>query len=141
MLLKEQLTKMKIPSYFLFLCADSAYNHLYKILQDTINHIAPIKDILIKGNTKPWFNSNMIGLIRKRGKLSKQFLNTKLHGDYKYFKEQGNIVQREIKQKKANYVREQLQQNTNNPKELWKAPKNLGMPCQVSHQLKICLRK
>ena len=51
----------------------------------------------------------MIGLIRKRGKLSKKFLNTELHGDYKYFnKEQGNIVQREIKQKKANYVREQL---------------------------------
>ena len=68
-------------------------------------------------------------------------LNTKLHVDYEYIKEQQNIVQREIKRKKANYVKEQLQKNSNNPKELWKALKNLGMPCQVSHQPKILLRE
>ena len=60
---------MKIPNYWLFSCADSAYNHLSKILKDTINDMAPIKDICVKGNTKPWFDSNMIGLIRKREKL------------------------------------------------------------------------
>ena len=62
-----------------------------------------------------------------------------MHVDYEYFKEQRNIVQREIKRKKVNYVKEQLQKNTNNWRELWKALKNLGMPCQVSHQPKICL--
>ena len=78
---------MKIPNYLLFSCADPAYNHLSKILQDTINDIAPMKDIRVKGNTKPWFDSNMIGLIRKREKLFKTFLHTKLHVDYEYFKE------------------------------------------------------
>ena len=34
---------MKIPNYLLFSCADSAYNSFSKILQDTINDIAPIK--------------------------------------------------------------------------------------------------
>ena len=29
---------------------------------------------------------------------------------------------------KANYVKEQLQKNTTNPKEIWKALMNLGMP-------------
>ena len=136
-LLEERLTKLKIPNYLLFSCADSVYNHLSKILQDTTNDIAPIKDIY----TKPWFDNNMIGLIRKRNKLKKKLLNTKLHVDYEYIKEQQNIVQREIKRKKTNYVKEQLQKNTNNPKELWKALKNLGMPCQVSHQPKIFLRE
>ena len=42
---------------------------------------------------------------------------------------------------KDRYVEEQLQKNTNNPKELWKALKNLCMPCKVSHQQKICLRE
>ena len=130
---------MKTPNYLLFSCADSAYNHLSKILQDTVNDIAPLKDIRIKGNTKPWIDSNVIGLIRKRDKLKKKFLHTKLHVDYEYFKEQRNIVQRAIKRKKAKYVKEQLQKNTNNPKR--KALKNLGMPCQVSHQPKICLRE
>ena len=122
-------------------CADSAYNYLSKILQNTINDIAPIKDIRIKGNTKPWFDSNMIGLVRKRDKLKKKFWHTKLHVDYENFKEQRNIVQKEIKRKRANNVKEQLQKNTNNPKELWKALKNLGMQCNVSHQPKICPRE
>ena len=32
-----------------------------------------MKDIRVKENTKPWFDSNMIGLIRKRNKLKKSF--------------------------------------------------------------------
>ena len=39
-LLEERLTKMKIPNYLLFLCADLACNHLSKILQYIINDIA-----------------------------------------------------------------------------------------------------
>ena len=80
---------MKIPNYLLFSCADSEFNHFSKILQDTINDRAPIKYIRIKGNTKPWLDGNMIGLIRKRD-----------------FKEQRNTVQRENKRNKGNYVKE-----------------------------------
>ena len=80
---------MKIPNYLLFSCADSEFNHFSKILQDTINDRAPIKYIRIKGNTKPWLDGNMIGLIRKRD-----------------FKKQRNIVQRENKRNKGNYVKE-----------------------------------
>ena len=64
---------MKIPNYLLFSCANSANNHFSKILQDTIDDIAPIKYINIKGNTKPWFDSNMIELIIKTDKLKKSF--------------------------------------------------------------------
>ena len=42
-LLEEWLTKMKIPNSLLFSCADTAYNHLSNILQDTINDKAPIR--------------------------------------------------------------------------------------------------
>ena len=93
---------MKFPNHEMFSGAESAYNHLSKILQETINEIAPIKDILIKGNARSWFDSNIRESIRKRGKLKKRFLHTKLHVDYEYFKEQRNIVQREVKRKKAN---------------------------------------
>ena len=68
-LLEERLTEMKVPNYLLLSCADSAYNHL---LQDTISDIAPIKDIRIKRNTKPWSDSNMIGLIRDKADKKRQ---------------------------------------------------------------------
>ena len=65
----------------------------------------------------------------------------KFHFNYEYLTEQQNIVQREIKRKKENYVKEQLQKYTNNPKELWKVLKNLGMPSKVSDQSKIISEK
>ena len=74
-------------------------------------------------------------------KLNERFLHTKLHVGYAYFKEERNIVQREIKRKKANCFKVKLRKNATNLKELWKVLKNLGMPCQVSHQTKICLRE
>ena len=105
---------MKIQNYLLFSCTDSAYNHLIFLkLCRTPYDTAPMKDIHIKRITRPWFDGNKIGLIRK-----KTFLHTKLHVNYKYFKQQHKIVQREIKQKKANYIKEQIQENNNNPKEL-----------------------
>ena len=61
----------------------------------------------------------------------------KFHFNYEYLTEQQNIVQSEIKRKKEKYVKEQLQKYTNNPKELWKVLKNLGIPCKVSDQSKI----
>ena len=58
----------------------------------------------------------------------------KLLVDYEYFKEKRNIVQREIKRKNANYLKEQLQKYNDIIIELWKALKNLGVACKVSHQ-------
>ena len=43
---------MKIPNYLSFSSADSAYNHLSKILQDTIDDIAPNKTYSHKGKYK-----------------------------------------------------------------------------------------
>ena len=79
----------------------------------------------------------MIGLIRKRDKLKKTFLQGKLC----WLQILQRIIQIEIKRKKANYVKEQLQKNTNIPKGLWKALKNLGMPCQVSNKQMVSLRE
>ena len=88
---------MKFRNHLLFSSAESVYNHLSKILRDTLTEIAPIKNIRIKGNTKSWFDSKIRELIRKWGKLKKWFLHTKLHVDHEYFKEQRNIVQRVVK--------------------------------------------
>ena len=63
---EERLTKMKFQIYLLFSFADSAYNHLSKILQDTINDIVAIHDIRIKGNT----SRIIIELIRERVEYS-----------------------------------------------------------------------
>ena len=59
-----------------------------------------MKDIRAKGNSKPWFNSDIMKTIRVRDKLKERFLRTKLHVDHERFKEQRNSVQQKMKNKK-----------------------------------------
>ena len=75
-------------------------------MRDPINDIAPTNEICVKGNTKPWFASHMIGLIKKKDKLKKKFLYTKLHVDYEYFKEQRiNIEKAKLNKRKQIVLR------------------------------------
>ena len=76
-----------------------------------------MKDIWVKGISKSWFDSNIMEAVSVRGKLKERFLRTKLHVDYKRFKEQRNLVQQKIKNK-ANFVSSPLQIDTKKPKEL-----------------------
>ena len=68
-----------------------------------------MKDIWVKGISKPWFDSNIMEAVSLRGKIKESFLRTKLYVDYKRFKEQRNLVQQKIKNKNANFVRSALQ--------------------------------
>ena len=56
-----------------------------------------MKDIWLKGISKPWFDSNIMEAVSVRDKLKGRFLRTKLHVDYKRFKGQQNLVQQKIK--------------------------------------------
>ena len=71
----------------------------------------------------------------------KRFLRTKLHVDHELFKEQRKSVQQKIKNKKTNFITNQLQKSTKKPKELWKVLKNIGLPSKVAPISKICLKE
>ena len=139
--LLERLRKKDLPDYSTFNCIDAAYIDLTTTLQEIVNKIAPMKDIRVKSNSKPWFDSDIREDIRVRDKLKKRFLKTKLHVDHERFKEQRNFVQQKIKNKKTNFVRNQLQKNTKKPKELWKVLKNIGLPSKAAPISKICLKE
>ena len=46
-----------------------------------------MKEIRIKGNSKPWFDGNIVEAFRVKDKLIKIFLRTKLYVDHERFKE------------------------------------------------------
>ena len=96
-----------------------------------------MKDIRAKGNSKPWFNKDIMKTIRVRDKLKQRFLRTKLHVDHERFKEQRNSIQKKIKNKKTNFVRNQLQKNTKKPKELSKVLKNIALPSKAAPMSKM----
>ena len=51
--LLEGLRKKDLPDYSNFNCIDTAYTDLTTALQEIVNKIAPMKDIQVKGNSKP----------------------------------------------------------------------------------------
>ena len=77
-----------------------------------------MKHIWVKGISKSWFDSNIMEAVSVRGKLKERFLRAKPHVDYKRFKEQRNLLQQKMKNKKANFVRSPLQMDTKKSKEL-----------------------
>ena len=91
-------------------------------LQDIVNKIAQMKNIRLKGNSKPWFDSDIMDAIWVRGKLNEILLRTKLHVDHERFKE----LQQKTKNKKTNLVRNQLQNNTKSPRNCGKYSKILA---------------
>ena len=44
-------------------------------LQDNVNETAPMKDIRANGNSKPWFDSNIMEAIRVRDTLGEKCLD------------------------------------------------------------------
>ena len=138
---KERLRKIDLPDYSTFNCIDAAYTDLTTALQDIVNEIALTKDISVKGNSKPWFDSKIMEAIRVRDKLKERFLRTKLYVDHERFKEQHNSVQQKIKNKKMNFVRNQLQMNSKKAKELGKVLKILACLLKQPQYQKYALKK
>ena len=64
-----------------------------------------MKDIQVKETSKPWCERDIMEDIRLRDKLKERFLRTKFHVDHERFKEQRNLVQQKMKNKKTAFVR------------------------------------
>ena len=90
--LLERLREKDLPDFSTFNCIDTASIDLTTALQDIVNEIALMKDIRVKGNSKPWCDSNIMEVIRVKDKLKERFLRTKLH-----FKERCNSIQQKMK--------------------------------------------
>ena len=106
--LLEKLRKKDLPDYSPFNCTDAVCTDLTTAVQDAVYEIAPMKDIRVKRNSKPWFDSDIMEAIRIREKLKERFLRTYLHVDYERFKGQRSSVQQKIKNKKTKFIRNQL---------------------------------
>ena len=87
----------------------------------------PIKQIRIKTRTEPCMNSEILELIEERDKALNLANSNKENNILRqHFNILRNKVQREIKKGKSNYFRNKIDENKNNPKQLWKQFKSLG---------------
>ena len=83
----EELSKLAFPDYSTFQCVNTAYSDFISKLMTVIDKIAPIKEIRVKGNLKPWFDCNISERIDIRDRLKKQHKREfqQLHFQFKFF--------------------------------------------------------
>ena len=60
------LKEVDFPNYQTYSCVNEAYLDFITKLSNTIDSLCPSKKVRIKGNTKAWFDSEVISLIKKR---------------------------------------------------------------------------
>ena len=96
----EKLNEISFPDYSTFECVNAAYSDFIDKLMIIIDKLAPIKEIRVKGNSKPWFDGSISERINIRDKLKKKIKKTGLQVDYENFKTTQNQVKCLIKAKK-----------------------------------------
>ena len=77
----ELLKKIDFSNYQTFSCLKQAYLDFITELIAAIDTLCPPKKNRIKGNTKVWFNSEVISIVNKRDDYYKKFKSSGLETD------------------------------------------------------------
>ena len=62
------LKTVQFPNYKIFSNVNVAYSDLLNKISDTIDNVAPIKEIRIKSDTQEWFDNEIAEAIKTREK-------------------------------------------------------------------------
>ena len=135
----DRLRKINFPDYPNFKDINDACSDFTEKVTSVIDEIASIKKIRVKNNSQDWFDAEINEEIERRDKSFAKFKKSRLHSDNESYKKARNKVQCMIKNKKKNFVSENLM--IGEPKELWKFLKSLGLPSKKAHLQQYALRK
>ena len=94
---------------------------------DTVNSVAPLKEVRIKQRSESWMSSDILDNIRERDSLLAKFnKNNHMTEYYDEYRKMRNKVQREIKHAKQHYLVNKIDDNKHDSKKLWQNLKELG---------------
>ena len=79
------LKTVQFPNYNILPNANVAYSEPLNKISDTIDSVAPIKEIRIKNNAQEWFDNEIAKAIKIRQKYFKKFKNSNLQIDYNFY--------------------------------------------------------
>ena len=99
------MRKINFPNYDTFSNVNVAYTDLVKKISNTIDSVAPIKELRIKNNTQGWFDNEIADAIKIRDKYFKKFKKSNLHIDYDFYIEAKYNVKKLIKQRKKSFMK------------------------------------
>ena len=136
----QKLSELQFPNYSIFDNVNEAYSDFVTKFMNIIDNISPLKQIRVKTNTKPWFDSEILSAIHVRDKLRKKYKKSGLQIEFEMFKNAQKLAKQITKIKKCSYVKDQLKTNIAKPSKLWKVLKAIGLPSNTNNNSKVCLK-
>ena len=69
----DKLRSIKFPDYSNHTCMNHAYQDFNTKFLSAVDSVSPIRTLRVKSNTKPWFDIDVLNVIRNRDKHYKKF--------------------------------------------------------------------
>ena len=104
---------------------DSMWTLWKELFLEVLDKHAPIQHIRKKSSSIPWLTSEIKKLLFDRDKKKRRAMITKLNADWDEYKASRNKVNIALRQAKADYYRNKIATQNNNPKEAWKTINSL----------------
>jgi len=120
------LVKMNWSTVLLCSDVDKAWYLFKSMFLETIDKIAPYKEIRIKQRTEPWVNDDILEAIRLRNRKHGKFREKKDEQSWADYKKARNEVNKLVVNTKKAYFNEKIAEYRNDSGKLWKSLKHLG---------------
>ena len=104
---------------------DSMWTLWKELFLEVLDKHAPIQHIRKKSSSIPWLTSEIKKLLFDKDKKKRRAMITKLNADWDDYKASRNKVNIALRQAKADYYRNKIATQNNNPKEAWKTINSL----------------
>ena len=102
--------------------------------------MAPSKEVRIKYHSEPWITAEILDSIRERDSWLHRSRNDKHEPEhYENYRTLRNKVQNNIRSAKRHYMIDKIDENKDNPKQLWKHLKDLGYQSKSKESTNIVL--
>ena len=110
------------------------------MFMQSVNEICPEKEVRIKGRTEPWINSDILEAMWERDRALYKANNNKQNQNLRtnYNKLRNKVITLN-RQTKANHFCKKVEENKNNPKQLWNQFKTLGYSNKSKEKSRIIL--
>ena len=99
---------------------------------NALDSVAPSRQRRVKQRSDPWVTNEILECIHNRDLALYNFRKFGMCEFYENYKFLRNEVQRLVRKAKVNYFTSKIEDNKNNPKNLWKSLKDVGMPSKKS---------
>ena len=114
-----KLSNMSWESVLMCFDVEMAWDSFKTIFHSVLDSVAPVKEVKLKQRTEPWMNSEILQNIRFRDETLNKFRKTNDPDLYKKYCQLRNLVQRETRISKRDYLTNKIEENFGNSKKLW----------------------